>query len=45
MSHINKGDIHAYLDGALGAYPEEAARHIREHLDACRDQSRDSIQV
>ena len=36
MSHINKGDIHAYLDGALGAYPEEATRHVREHLDACR---------
>ena len=36
MSHINKGDIHAYLDGALGAYPEEAARHVREHLDTCR---------
>jgi hypothetical protein len=35
MSHINKGDIHAYLDGALGAYPEEAARYVREHLDAC----------
>ena len=29
MSHISKGDIHAYLDGALGAYPEEAARHVR----------------
>ena len=37
MSHISKGDIHAYLDGALGAYPEEAARHIREHLNACRE--------
>ena len=36
MSHISKGDIHAYLDGALGAYPEAAARHVREHLDACR---------
>jgi hypothetical protein len=35
MSHISKGDVHAYLDGALGAYPEEAARHVREHLDAC----------
>ena len=35
MSHISKGDVHAYLDGALGAYPEEDARHIREHLDAC----------
>ena len=37
MSHINKGDVHAYLDGALDAYPEEAARHVREHLDACRE--------
>ena len=37
MSHISKGDMHAYLDGALGAYPEEAARHVREHLDACRE--------
>ncbi len=35
MSHISKGDVHAYLDGALGAYPEEAARHVRDHLDAC----------
>ena len=35
MLHISKGDVHAYLDGALGAYPEEAARHVREHLDAC----------
>ncbi len=35
MSHISKGDVHAYLDGALGAYSEEAARHVREHLDAC----------
>ena len=35
MSHISKGDVHAYLDGALGAYPKEAARHVREHLDAC----------
>ena len=37
MSHINKGDIHAYLDGALGSYPEDAARHVREHLDTCRE--------
>ena len=37
MSHISKGDMHAYLDGALGAYPEEAATHVREHLDACRE--------
>ena len=37
MSHINKGDVHAYLDGALDAYTEESARHVREHLDACRE--------
>ena len=37
MSHINKGDVHAYLDGALGAYPTEAARHVRDHLDACTE--------
>ena len=37
MSHINKGDVHAYLDGGLGAYSEEAARYVREHLDTCRE--------
>ena len=37
MSHISKGDVHAYLDGALGAYPDEAAAHVREHLNACRE--------
>lgn len=37
MSHISKGDVHAYLDGALGTYPEEAATHVREHLNACRE--------
>ena len=37
MSHISKGDVHAYLDGGLGAYSEEAARYVREHLDTCRE--------
>jgi hypothetical protein len=37
MSHISKGDVHAYLDGALGAYPEEVAKHVRDHLDACAE--------
>ena len=37
MSHISKGDVHAYLDGALGAYPDEAATHIREHLNECSE--------
>jgi hypothetical protein len=40
MSHINRGDIHAYLDGALGAYSEEAAKHVREHLDVCGECAR-----
>jgi hypothetical protein len=35
MSHIDKRDVHAYLDGALGAYTEVDARHVREHLDTC----------
>ncbi len=35
MSHVGKGDIHAYLDGALGAYPEGEANRVRQHLDEC----------
>ena len=35
MSHVGKGDIHAYLDGALGAYPEDEANRVRQHLDEC----------
>ena len=37
MSHISRGDLHAYLDGALGDYPEEVAAGIREHLSACTE--------
>jgi hypothetical protein len=40
MSHVGKGDIHAYLDGALGAYPEDEANRIRQHLGACEVCSR-----
>ena len=40
MSHISRGDIHAYLDGALGAYSEEAAKHVRKHLDECGECAR-----
>ena len=40
MSHINRGDVHAYLDGALGDYSQEAAEHVREHLDACSECAR-----
>jgi hypothetical protein len=35
MPHVSKGDIHAYLDGALGAYAEDEADRIRQHLDEC----------
>ncbi|MEE8146686.1 MAG: hypothetical protein V3T24_03695, partial [Longimicrobiales bacterium] len=34
------GDVHAFLDGALGAYPEEAATHVREHLEVCQECAR-----
>ena len=37
MSHINRGDVHAYLDGALDAYTEVAARRVREHLGSCEE--------
>ena len=40
MSHIGRGDLHAYLDGALGDYPEEVAAGIREHLSACAECAR-----
>ena len=37
MPHVSKGDIHAYLDGALGAYPEDEATRIRAHLEECHE--------
>ena len=37
MPHVSKGDIHAYLDGALGAYPEDEATRIRAHLEECQE--------
>ena len=37
MPHVSKGDIHAYLDGALGAYPEDEATGIRAHLEECQE--------
>ncbi len=35
MSHVDDGDLHAFLDGALEALAAEEARRIREHLAAC----------
>lgn len=40
MSHVARGDIHAYLDGALSAYPEDEATRIRAHLEECRECAR-----
>lgn len=39
MPHLNDGELHAYLDGALDHLPDTRAEEIREHLrtcDACR---------
>ena len=35
MSHIDEGALHAYLDGALDAYPAGEAAQVRAHLDSC----------
>ena len=35
MSHVDKGTLHAYLDGALDEYPQAEAGRIREHLAGC----------
>ncbi|NNF12415.1 MAG: hypothetical protein HKN72_04300 [Gemmatimonadetes bacterium] len=37
MSHVDKGALHAYLDGALDEYPAAEAERIRAHLDACAE--------
>lgn len=37
MSHVDKGELHAYLDGALDEYPQAEAERIREHLDGCAE--------
>lgn len=37
MWHVAEGDLHAYLDGALGAYPVAEADRIREHLEQCEE--------
>ncbi len=44
MSHVGKGDIHAYLDGALGAYPGEEADRIRRHLEECEECARSLVE-
>jgi len=37
MSHVDKGELHAYLDGALDEFPQAEAERIREHLDGCAE--------
>lgn len=40
MSHVTDGELHLVLDGALELVPDERAREVREHLDACGDCAR-----
>jgi len=40
MRHIDEGEIHAYLDGALDLVAGEDATAIREHLSTCEDCAR-----
>ncbi|MFG1691403.1 hypothetical protein ACGF5M_04540 [Gemmatimonadota bacterium] len=40
MRHVNEGEIHAYLDGALDLVAGEDATAIREHLATCDDCAR-----
>jgi hypothetical protein len=40
MRHVNEGEIHAYLDGALDLVAGEDATAIREHLSTCEDCAR-----
>jgi hypothetical protein len=35
MSHVDKGALHAYLDGSLDEYPQTEAGRIRKHLAGC----------
>lgn len=35
ISHVDDGHLHAYLDGALDAYPPGEAARIRRHLEEC----------
>ena len=37
MSHVDKGALHAYLDGALDEYAQAEATRIRDHLDQCAE--------
>lgn len=40
MRHVDEGEIHAYLDGALDLVAGEDATAIREHLSTCEDCAR-----
>ncbi len=37
MSHVDEGQLHAYLDGALDALPAVEAAEVRVHLEVCHD--------
>ncbi len=37
MSHLTDGELHAYLDGGLGAFEDSGAEQVRSHLGSCSD--------
>ncbi|MCG8469469.1 MAG: zf-HC2 domain-containing protein [Gemmatimonadetes bacterium] len=37
MSHVTEGELHAYIDGVLGALDEAANERIVAHIEACDD--------
>jgi anti-sigma factor RsiW len=48
MRHITDGELHAYLDGALGHLPEGRGDEVRNHLkecSVCRERLRDEEEV
>ena len=48
MRHVHDGELHAFLDGALGLLPEGRGEEVREHLSncpACRERLQDEEAV
>jgi len=35
MRHVTDGELHAYLDGGLDAFPDDRATEVRRHVDRC----------
>jgi anti-sigma factor RsiW len=48
MRHITDGELHAYLDGALGHLPDGRGDEVRHHLgecSVCRERLRDEEEI